>query len=70
MEHLIFGIGSRVRHAKFGAGVVIQVWPDNYEIVFMDHGLKQIIHGAERSSAGSRMSRKQCRWVRNGMVAK
>jgi hypothetical protein len=48
MENLIFGIGSRVRHAKFGAGVVIQVWPDNYEIVFMDYGLKQIIHGADQ----------------------
>jgi len=44
---LIFGIGSRVRHAKFGAGVVTQVWPDNYEIVFMDYGPKQIIHGTE-----------------------
>lgn len=48
MENLILGIGSRVRHAKFGAGVVIQVWPDNYEIVFMDSGVKQIIHGAEQ----------------------
>jgi hypothetical protein len=48
MDNLIFGIGSRVRHAKFGAGVVIQVWPDSYEIVFMDHGLKQIIHGTEQ----------------------
>jgi len=48
MDNLIFGIGSRVRHEKFGAGVVIQVWPDNYEIVFMDYGLKQIIHGAEQ----------------------
>ena len=47
MDNLIFGIGSRVRHAKFGAGVVIQVWPDSYEIVFMDHGHKQIIHGTE-----------------------
>lgn len=47
MSDLIFGIGSRVKHAKFGAGVVIQVWPDSYEIVFMDHGLKQIIHGTE-----------------------
>jgi hypothetical protein len=47
MEQLIFGIGSRVKHPKFGAGVVIQVWSDSYEIVFMDHGLKQIIHGAE-----------------------
>jgi hypothetical protein len=48
MDNLIFGIGSRVKHAKFGAGVVIQVWPDNYEIVFMDYGPKQIIHGAEQ----------------------
>jgi hypothetical protein len=48
MDNLIFGIGSRVRHSKFGAGVVIQVWPDNYEIVFMDYGQKQVIHGAEQ----------------------
>ena len=48
METLIFGIGSRVKHEKFGAGVVIQVWPDSYEIVFMDHGHKQIIHGTEQ----------------------
>lgn len=48
MDNLIFGIGTRVRHEKFGAGVVIQVWPDNYEIVFMDYGVKQIIHGAEQ----------------------
>ncbi len=47
-NNLIFGIGSRVKHEKFGAGVVIQVWPDNYEIVFMDYGVKQIIHGAEQ----------------------
>lgn len=48
MSELIYGIGSRVRHQKFGAGVVIQVWPDSYEIVFMDHGFKQIIHGTEQ----------------------
>ncbi len=48
MTELIYGIGSRVRHEKFGAGVVIQVWSDSYEIVFMDHGFKQIIHGAEQ----------------------
>lgn len=48
MSDLIFGIGSRVRHDKYGAGVVIQVWPDSYEIVFMDHGFKQIIHGADQ----------------------
>ena len=48
MSDIIFGIGSRVKHPKFGAGVVIQVWSDSYEIVFMDHGPKQIIHGAEQ----------------------
>ena len=48
MSDLIYGIGSRVRHQKYGAGVVIQVWPDSYEIIFMDHGFKQIIHGAEQ----------------------
>ncbi|MFO7614498.1 MAG: hypothetical protein R6W71_07660 [Bacteroidales bacterium] len=48
MSDLIFGIGSRVRHQKYGAGVVIQVWPDSYEIIFMDHGFKQIIHGADQ----------------------
>ncbi len=48
MSELIFGIGSRVRHEKYGAGVVIQVWSDSYEIIFMDHGFKQIIHGAEQ----------------------
>jgi len=48
MAELIFGIGSRVKHPKFGAGVVIQVWSDSYEIVFMDHGLKQIIHGTDQ----------------------
>jgi hypothetical protein len=48
MSELIFGIGSRVKHSKFGAGVVIQVWSDSYEIVFMDHGHKQIIHGTDQ----------------------
>jgi hypothetical protein len=48
VSDLIFGIGSRVRHQKYGAGVVIQVWPDSYEIIFMDHGFKQIIHGADQ----------------------
>jgi hypothetical protein len=41
---MIFGIGSRVKHSKFGTGVVIQVWSDCYDVVFMDHGLKQVYH--------------------------
>ncbi|HRY32319.1 MAG TPA: hypothetical protein P5531_05075 [Bacteroidales bacterium] len=37
------GIGSRVKHPEFGAGVVIQLRNDAYEIVFIDHGFKQIM---------------------------
>jgi hypothetical protein len=42
MSDLILGIGSRVKHPKYGTGVVIQVWTDLYEITFIDHGTKQI----------------------------
>ncbi len=47
MSNLILGIGSRVKHPKFGTGVVIQIWSDCYDIIFVDHGFKQIIHGEE-----------------------
>ncbi len=47
MADLILGIGSRVKHPKYGAGVVIQVWSDSYEITFMDHGTKQIVFPAD-----------------------
>lgn len=47
MTNLIYGIGSRVRHPKFGPGVVTQVWSDCYDIVFIDYGLKQVMHGEE-----------------------
>lgn len=43
MEELTLGIGSRVRHPEFSQGVVIQVYADSYEIVFMDYGRKQIM---------------------------
>ena len=43
MEDLTLGIGTRVVHPEFGAGVVIQVYSDAYEITFIDHGTKQIL---------------------------
>ena len=42
MEELALGIGSRVEHPEFGKGVVIQVYNDNYEITFIDYGVKSI----------------------------
>jgi len=47
MEELALGIGSRVEHPEFGKGVVIQVYNDNYEITFMDHGVKSIARSFE-----------------------
>jgi hypothetical protein len=43
MENITLGIGSRVKHPEFGAGVVIQSYADSYEITFMDFGTKQIM---------------------------
>jgi len=45
MADLILGIGSRVKHTQYGEGVVIQVWPDVYDIVFLGKGTEQISHG-------------------------
>lgn len=42
MQNLILGIGSRVKHPKWGQGVVIQCWADAYDITFIDYGKKQI----------------------------
>ena len=47
MEELSLGIGSRVEHPEFGKGVVIQVYNDNYEITFMDFGVKAIARSFE-----------------------
>lgn len=38
----ILGTGSRVEHPTFGAGVVIGLRPTAYQIVFVEHGLKEI----------------------------
>ena len=43
MSQTILGIGSRVKHPQFGAGVVIQVRTDAYEITFIEHGTRQIL---------------------------
>jgi hypothetical protein len=38
----ILGVGSRVKHASFGAGVVIRLNKRAYEITFIDHGIKTV----------------------------
>ncbi|MFY0598820.1 MAG: hypothetical protein JXR03_04055 [Cyclobacteriaceae bacterium] len=38
------GIGSRVRHAEFGVGVVIQVSSEELIITFVNHGVLDIDH--------------------------
>jgi hypothetical protein len=38
----ILGVGSRVKHASFGAGVVIRLNKRAYEITFIDHGIKMV----------------------------
>ena len=38
----ILGIGSRVKHPAFGAGVVIRLRAVAYEICFMQHGIKEV----------------------------
>jgi len=43
MNELTLGIGSRVKHTDYKLGVVIQVWPDAYDITFIEYGLKQIM---------------------------
>ncbi|OPZ97690.1 MAG: hypothetical protein BWY70_01417 [Bacteroidetes bacterium ADurb.Bin408] len=37
------GIGSRVRHKEYGAGVVIQVKSGSYIITFIEHGNREIL---------------------------
>jgi hypothetical protein len=43
MEEITLGIGSRIRHPEFKEGVIIQVYADSYEIIFIDYGRKQIM---------------------------
>ena len=38
----LLGIGSRIKHATFGIGVVINVKSDGYEITFIEEGTRKI----------------------------
>jgi hypothetical protein len=52
MQNLL-GIGSRVRHAEFGDGVVVNVKSNAYQITFMEVGMKfplEIIEEVERDN--------------------
>ncbi len=42
MQQFALGIGSRVIHPEFGAGVIIQVRPETFSIVFIEHGQREI----------------------------
>lgn len=38
----ILGIGSRIKHEKFGVGVVINIKTDVYEVAFIEDGIRNI----------------------------
>lgn len=38
----ILGIGSRIKHATYGAGVVIRIHKKVYEVCFIDSGIKMV----------------------------
>lgn len=42
MNTFSLGIGSRVRHAQHGDGVIVQVKPEDYTITFMQHGMREV----------------------------
>ncbi len=42
MKTYSLGIGTRVRHAQFGDGVIVQVKPEDYSITFVQHGMREI----------------------------
>ncbi len=43
MQQFSLGIGSRVIHPEFGTGVIIQIHPETYSIVFIQHGQRDIV---------------------------
>jgi len=47
MENEALGIGSRVSHKEYGAGVVIQVKSNSYIITFMEYGNREILKSYE-----------------------
>jgi hypothetical protein len=48
MEEKVFGIGSRLRHAEFGDGVVVQVKPTSYLITFMQSGMREVLRSYDK----------------------
>ena len=48
MEQEILGIGSRVKHPEYGAGVVIQVKTKSYLITFMEYGNREILKSYDK----------------------
>lgn len=42
MEEKKLGIGSRIKHEKFGVGVIIQVLPNKYRITFIKFGTMEV----------------------------
>jgi len=47
MEQANLGIGSRIRHKEYGAGVVTQVKSNSYIITFIDYGNREITKSYE-----------------------
>jgi len=47
MENEVLGIGSRVKHKEYGAGVVIQVKSNSYIITFIEFGNREIAKSYE-----------------------
>ncbi|HYJ63218.1 MAG TPA: hypothetical protein VEV62_05710 [Parafilimonas sp.] len=38
----ILGIGSRIKHPSYGSGVVIRLNKKNYDVCFIENGIKQV----------------------------
>jgi len=38
----LLGIGSRIKHPSFGTGVVIRINKKNYDVCFIDNGIKTV----------------------------
>ncbi len=42
MENKILGVGSRVNHPAYGAGVIVGLDVAAYKVVFIQHGIKEV----------------------------
>lgn len=47
-DYEVLGIGSRVKHPEYGAGVVIQVKSNSYQITFMNYGNREIARSYDK----------------------